>query len=67
MNEKSFKISLKAARVNANYTQEQVAKKLKIDKGTLINWEKGKSSPTVQHFNALCALYKTPANSIFLP
>ena len=37
-----MKISLKAARVNANFTQQEVANKLQISKHTVINWEKGK-------------------------
>ena len=33
-----FKISLKAARVNANMTQEQVAKAVHRNKQTIVNW-----------------------------
>ena len=36
-----FKISLKAARVNANMTQEQVAKAVHRNKQTIVNWETG--------------------------
>lgn len=37
------KISLKSARVNAGYTQKQVADKLKVAESTVVNWESGKS------------------------
>lgn len=40
-----MKISLKAARVNANLTQEEVAEKLGVSKHTVINWENGKVRP----------------------
>lgn len=36
-----FKISLKAARVNANMTQERVAKAVHRNKQTIVNWETG--------------------------
>lgn len=41
--ENNFKISLKAARVNQNLTQEEVAEKIKVSKHTIMNWEKGKN------------------------
>lgn len=39
----SFQISLTAARVNAEMTQKDVAKALKVSKQTIVNWEKGKT------------------------
>lgn len=38
-----LQISLAAARVNARMTQEDAAKRLKVGKRTIINWEKGVS------------------------
>lgn len=35
-----IQISLAAARVNARLTQEEAAKRMKIGKRTIINWEK---------------------------
>ena len=43
MLEKKLQITLAAARVNAGFTQEEVAKKMGISKQTIINWEKGVS------------------------
>ena len=61
------KISLAAARVNANMTQEQVAEVMKISKATLINWEKGKTKIPFVSLVALCDMYNFPIDYIFLP
>ena len=63
----TLQISLAAARVNAGLTQEDVAKKMKISKNTLVNWEKGKAEPTVSQGRRLSMLYKIPLDNIFLP
>ena len=39
------RITLAAARVNAGYTQAEVAAILHIGKQTLCNWENGKTEP----------------------
>lgn len=62
-----IKISLAAARVNANMTQEQVAEKMKISKVTLVNWEKGKTKIPFASLVGLCSLYNFPVDYIFLP
>ena len=62
-----MKISLKAARVNANMTQSEVAKKLQKNKQTIVNWETGKTSIDAANFAALCKLYNIGQNYIFLP
>ncbi len=62
-----LKISLKAARVNANMTQAYVAKKLKKNKQTIVNWENGKTVIDAANFAALCNLYKVDKEYILLP
>lgn len=62
-----LQISLAAARVNAGMTQEQAAKKMKVSKQTIVNWEKGKAEPKISQINELCALYKIHLDNIFLP
>ena len=62
-----MKISLKAARVNANLTQEEVAKLLRKNKQTIVNWENGKTVIDVGNFTSLCQLYKIDKDCIFLP
>lgn len=47
---RSVKITLAAARVNAGMTQEDVAKKLKVSKKTVINWEKGIVTPSLLYW-----------------
>lgn len=59
------KISLRAARVNANMTQEQVSKELKVSKKTVQNWEKGATVPDIEQALSLQALFRYPLTHIF--
>lgn len=62
-----LQISLAAARVNAKLTQEEVAKKMRIGKRTVINWEKGVVMPSFADLNMLANIYGIPVDNIFLP
>lgn len=62
-----FKITLKAARINAGFSIEEVAKIMKKNKGTIISWEKGATSMKITDFDDLCSLYKAPKENIVLP
>ena len=62
-----LQISLAAARVNANLTQEQVAEKMQISKTTIINWEKGRVIPRIPEVEMLARIYNIPQDNIFLP
>ncbi len=62
-----LQISLAAARVNANMTQEYVAKAMGVSKTTIVNWEKGKVVPGIPEMEMLSKLYKMPQDYIFLP
>ena len=64
---KEFKISLAAARVNAGMTQEEVAKRMRLSKQTIVNWEKGKILPKPAQFEMMCRIYNIPTDYIFLP
>ena len=44
---KDIKISIKAARVNAELSQAELAKYIGVDKSTVFNWEHGLSEPNV--------------------
>lgn len=59
-----LKISLAAARKNANLTQQRVADTLEVAVSTVRNWETGKTTPTVSQAFALCDLYRVPFDSI---
>ena len=62
-----LRISLAAARVNAEMTQEDVAREMQVSKNTVVNWEKGKSEPTISQSRELSKLYNMPLEYIFLP
>ena len=64
---KSIQITLAAARVNAGFTQEDVAKKMGISKQTIINWEKGKNIPGIPEMEMMSKIYNMPQDYIFLP
>lgn len=51
------KITLKAARVNAGYSQIEAAKLLGISNKTLCLWEKGIRFPKQPMIEKLCELY----------
>ena len=57
-------IHLKAARVNAGFTQEQAAEKLGISKGTLANYEQYKTSPDIKLAVEIAKLYGKKVDDI---
>ena len=57
-------MTLKAARVNAGLTQKKAAEMLGISEYTLINYEKGKSSPDVHVLKKIESLYGIPYHRI---
>ena len=59
------KITLKAARVNAGLTQQEVANELDVALSTVRNWENGTTMPKLPYFVKLCQLYNMPMDSIF--
>ena len=63
-----FQITLKAARVNAGYSQKKAAEELGVSEATLLRWEKGVSMPKANQIDAICNLYRIPYDMlIFLP
>lgn len=62
-----LKISLAAARVNANMTQADVAKALKVSNKSVINWEKGEVNPSYVTLRCLSDLYGIPIECFSLP
>ena len=49
-----------ACRVNAGYTQAEVAEKLGVSESTIIHWETGYTSPNMENSQKLSELYKMP-------
>ena len=63
-----MKLTLKAARVNVNLTQEEVAKEVGKTKNTIQNYENGKSVPDIETGKKLASLYGVSVDDlIFLP
>lgn len=62
-----IKISMAAARVNADLTQEDVARKMHVSKQTIVNWEKGRVIPKPAQFYLYCEIVGMPRDHIFLP
>ena len=61
-------ISLRAARVNAGLTQDEVAKAIGRSKNTVVSYEKGRSVPDIETGKALASLFGMSVNDInFLP
>ena len=57
-------MTLKAARVNAEMTQLEAAKALKISKSTLSNYEKYRTIPDIERSKQIAALYGCTVNDI---
>lgn len=63
--EKVPQITLAAARVNANMTQQEAAEKLGISKATLANYESGRTVPDWDMVHKIGTVYKYPHEYIF--
>jgi len=58
------KITLKAARVNADLTIEEASQKIGISENTLINWEKNRTFPKPEQIKKICEVYNCPYSEI---
>lgn len=57
-------IQLKAARVNANLTQQQVAEILGVSKQTIVNYELYRTIPDIEMSKKLAKLYNLSVDDI---
>ena len=62
-----MKITLKAARVKAGMSQDDVAEAMRKSNKTIGLWENGKVAIDLANFEMLCRLYKVEKDSIILP
>lgn len=62
-----MRISLAAARVNAELTQSEAAERIGVSRSTIVNWESGKTSPDARVFRKIADVYNISVNYIFLP
>lgn len=60
-------ITLKAARVNANLTLEDVSRETGVSVPTLSKWENYRTFPTARQLKTLCRLYGQSMDDIFVP
>ena len=60
-------ISLKAARVNAELTLEDVSRETGVSVPTLSKWENYKTFPTARQLKTLCRLYSQSMDDIIVP
>lgn len=60
-------ISLKAARVNAEMTQNEVAVMMKRTKQTIVNWESGITNIKYTDLVELSKLYSMPIEYLRIP
>lgn len=58
-------ITLEAARVNAGFTQKDAAKSLGVTVQTLVNWEKGRSEPSISQARKIAKMYKMELSNIY--
>lgn len=62
------KVTLPVARKIANLTQKELATAVGVSESTVINWEKGRSEPTVSQAIAISQAVGIPYDCIiFLP
>ena len=53
------KLTLKALRVNKDYTQKVAAEKMGVSQKTLSNWENGITFPDQKQIEKICSVYDT--------
>lgn len=59
------KISIKAARVNAGLTQEELAKKMGVHRLTIASWEANPASMKIKEAESMCSILGVSFNQIF--
>ncbi len=57
-------ISIKAARVNAGLTQNEVAKHLNLSKNTIVSYEAYRTTPNIETSKAMAKLYGLTVDDI---
>ena len=61
------KITLKAARVNADLTQDETAERMGKSKQTIVNWENGKTPIKYVDLMKLSEIYSMPIQYLRVP
>lgn len=63
----SKRIPLKAARVAAGLTQEELAQKMEVSRQSIINWENGDSEIKLAFLRLYCDITGFSVDDIILP
>lgn len=63
----SKRIPLKAARVAAGLTQEELANKMQVSRASIINWENGDSEIKLAYLCLYCEITGFSVDDIILP
>lgn len=61
-----YKISMRAARINADLKQCEIATLMGVSPMTIKNWESGKVIPKPAQFAMYCDICKAPKDIVFL-
>ncbi len=61
------KITMEAARINAGFTQEELAERMGISRSTVINVEKGYTEVKPVYLYAFCHVVGVTEDDILLP
>lgn len=64
---RDIRISLAAARVNAEMSQKELAGVLGVDASTISNWESGRSEPNASQLRKISDVSGIPMDFIFIP
>ena len=59
------KITVKAARVNAGLTKEELANKMGVHRSTISSWETNPSTMQIKDAELLCKILNIPISNIF--
>lgn len=61
------RITLKAARVNADLTQEELAEKMGVSRASINDWENGKTEIRTANLRLFCFITGFSEDDIILP
>lgn len=61
------KMTMKAIRVNANLTQQELADAMGVSRSSVIAWESGKTKISTVCLMAFCYVTGTHIDDVFLP
>ena len=61
-----FTISLKAARINAEMSQDEAARNIGVSGSALASWEQGRHVPSYENVVLLAKIYNCPVGFIRL-